>query len=86
MSVTATTDRRRSCLALSVPRRALLEVLFLQTVTDRDDCNGPQLLNIGTISDGGDTYSQMKVGSVFRWRMAEYGSGEEKVNVMQMHV
>ena len=29
---------------------------------------------------------QVKVGSIIRRRMAEYGSGEEEVNVMQMHV
>ena len=55
----------------------LLEVLILQTVTDRNDCNGPQLVNIGAISNGEETSSQMKVSSVFRRRMAEYGSGEE---------
>ena len=30
----------------------LLEVLFLQTVTDRNDCSWPMLVNIGTISNG----------------------------------
>ena len=64
----------------------LLEVLFLQTVTDRNDCSGPQLVNIGAISHGEESSSRMKVGSVFRRRMAEYGSGEEEVNVTQMHV
>ena len=63
----------------------LLEVLFLQTVTDRNDCNGPQLFNIGVICNGEDP-SQMKLSSTFRRRMVEYGSGEEEVNVQQMHV
>ena len=55
----------------------LLEVLFLQTVTERNDCNGQQLVNIGAISNEEESSSQMKVGSVFRRRMAECESGEE---------
>ena len=64
----------------------LLEVLFLQTVTDMNDCYAPQLINNGAISNGIETSSQMKVGSVFRRRMSEYGSGEQEVNVMRIHV
>ena len=43
----------------------LFEVFLLQTDTDRNDCNGPQLINIGAISNGEDFSCQMKVGSVF---------------------
>ena len=48
----------------------------MQTVSDRKDCIGPQLVNIVAISNGEESSSQMKVGSVFIRRMAEYGSGE----------
>ena len=65
---------------------SIVEVLFLQTVTNRNDCNGPQLVNIGTISNGEESSSRMKVGSVFRRRMTDYRSGEEELNVTQMHV
>ena len=64
----------------------LIEVLFLQTVTDRDGCHGPQLVNIGAINNVRESSSQMKVGSVFRRRMAEYVSSEEEVNVTHMLV
>ena len=39
----------------------LLKVLFLQTITDTKDCNGIQLVNIGAISNGEDSSSQMKI-------------------------
>ena len=63
------------------PTVSIVEVIFLQTDTDRNDCNGPQLVNIGAISNGEESSSQMKVGSVFRQRMAQYGSSEEEVNI-----
>ena len=59
---------------------------ILTNVTDRYDCNWPQLVNISTISNGEESSSQIKVSSLFRWQMAEYWSGVEGVNVMQMHV
>ena len=83
--VTADTARCRLASTISIVD-VLLEVLFLQTVTDRIDCSGPQLVNIGAISNGEESSFQMKVGSVLRRRMAENGSGEEEVNVTQMHV
>ena len=36
----------------------LLEVLFLQTVTNRNDSNGPQLVNIGAINNGEESSSR----------------------------
>ena len=60
-----------------------LEVLFLQTVTERNDCSGRQLV---TISNEEESSFHMQVASLFRRRMAEYGCGEEEVNVSHMHV
>ena len=53
--------------------------------TDRNNCNEPQLVNIGAISNGEESSAQLKVDSVFQRRMAEYGSSEEEMNVTQMH-
>ena len=76
---------RRRLASNSIFIHVIFEVVFLHTVTDRTDCNGPQVVNIGAIGKCRRLSSQMKVGSVFRRRMAEYGSGEEEVKVMQMH-
>ena len=38
----------------------LLEVLFLQTVIERNACNGPQLVNVGSISSEEESSSHMK--------------------------
>ena len=40
-------------------------VVFLQTVTDRNNFNGTQLFNIGAISNREESSCQMKVGSLF---------------------
>ena len=53
----------------------LLEGLSSQTVTNKNDYSGPHLVNIGTISNGEESSSHTKVGSVFRRRMAGYGFG-----------
>ena len=52
----------------------------------RNDCNVPQLVNFGAISNGEKSSCHLKVGSVFRRRMAEYRSGKKVVNVTQMNV